>query len=1057
MNSDRPQSSALVDLNDPIQVHLLIETALHDSKQFEILSQEEVDDLKKQCQSLTQRIESTRQNLTMQSKYRDAAISMTRLYSHGKSGEGRRSLLGRNSGDHARAKEADAERQTCERMCEELAAELFNLEKRLMEPQRRLLQHTAGILQLTHKASKKKEATPPGQLVNGIPGSPESLYTYTRNSMDRAVDDDYLDDDYQFGKLDATQTMGLPHQNAIETPLKSPMREQNSQLREEMERVKEENAQLQNQSDNFVRSISDMELRLENLNGSLREAIVRFDPSRNDEYMDPPDGARNMEPGDMLRYQLDYLETGLVAIQAEQEESSGNKANDDKVVQQVESLNRQVRDILLTVDSDYPPTPHPQADLDTQLAYLESSLRATDSELERALQAATPDMPRNLDSDRMETTLKNLWNIIQSGFANIKQQKEERRRARRDKGLEEEQISEDELDIEEAYTLTGFSNRVQWLYAQATTLKDQKSVLQRQIKQQRELNNQSDAEKDEEIRTRQEELEENRMLLARAERDAMYAQTMLSETLEELEQTRTSAHNIASPRSQSDESSNNISALEADVKRLQTDLASAASAAGAAHAQIEERDDRIAGMEADVKRLQTDLASAASAAGAAHAQIEERDDRIAEMEADLKQLKSDLAVAASLAAATQSHIEDRDEKIAALEAELEYVETAQAQIEERNVKIANLQNELQQVGTTQIQVEERNAKISILEAELEQASAAQSQLEERTARMATLEAELEQANVAQSRLDERNARVRTLEADMELLQADLAGAAGAAGQAQAQLEERNSKIEALEEDIKQLQINLTAAQSSSKGNQDQLAGVDSVIGALTMQMDEASKARDNAEQRGRTLQQQVNTQKEDLASAKKALKAKEDDLELLNMNLIEMKTELTIAQAELDGAYGTRAERAADVAAIKGNAEVEKLQNQIRRLKNELSGTVQELEEVTKETLGSEREKMELESKLDDAFMAKASLEGEIATIRQRLEAEVEEAREGISKLQEELDGERLKAIPPNGGTGRGASMLSEQFRTMMREERRKFQGNIKVCRTLSGIVRRDD
>ncbi|KAM5351939.1 hypothetical protein ACJ41O_004662 [Fusarium nematophilum] len=983
MNPDRPQSSALVDLRDPIQVHLLTETALSDSKRFEILSQEEVDDLKKQCQSLSQRVESTRQNLTIQSKYRDAAISMARLYSPARLEGKRRSLLGRNSGDHTRAKEAEAERQASERKCEELAAELFNLEKRLMEPQRRLLEHTAGILQLTHKVSKKKDQAPAVQPLNGMPGSPESLYTYTRNSMDQGADDTYFNDNaYQFGQLDEFSTRGQPRQNAIEIPLKSPIREQNSQLKEEMERARDENIQLRSQMDSLVRSISDMEVRLENLNGSLRDAIVRFNPAKNDEYLEPPYGTQDMEPGEMLRSQMDYLEMGLVAIEAEQDSSGEN----DKVGQRVEALNNQVRDILLTVDPDYPVPPHSSNnDIEAQLAYLEDSLRAADSELERAVLAATAGSSRKQDNDQVQAVLMGLWDIMQSGFANIKKEKEERRRARMDKGYEDEEISEDEFDVEEPFTLSGFSNRVQWLYSQATTLKDQKSVLKRQIKQQRELNNKSDAEKDEELQRKQEELEESQMLLVRAERDAMSAQTMLSETLDELEEARTAANNIGPSKAEAEESNNKIATLEADVKRLQTDLAGAAGAAGAAHAQVEERDEKIADLEADLKQLKSDLAGAATAAGAAQAQIE-----------------------------------DRESKIAALESELEYLETAQQQIEERNVKIAALQTEIQQANAAQSQVEERNVKI------------------------ATLEAELEKARAAEARLEERNARVAHLESDMELLQADLAGAAGAAGASQAQIDERDSKIAALEADLKQLEANLAVAESSSKDTRNQLTGVDSVIDALNAQLDEVSRSKTMAEESARSLQQQVIEQKEELLAKKKELKVKEDDLELLNMNLAEIKTELTIAQAELDGAYGSRAERAADVAAIKTSAEVMKLQNQVTKLKNELTGTVQELEDVTKETLGAEREKIELESKLNDALTTKSGLESQVTTLHERLETEMDKAREQINKLQEELDGERLKAIPPNGGTGRGASMLSEQFRATMREERKKFQENIR-------------
>ncbi|KAM6536795.1 hypothetical protein FALCPG4_002779 [Fusarium falciforme] len=1081
MNPDRPQSSVLVDLKDPIQVHLLTETALSDSKKFEILSQEEVDDLKKQCQSLTQRVESTRQNLTIQSKYRDAAISMARLYSPGKIEGRRRSLLGRNSGgDHARAKEAEAERQASERKCEELAAELFNLEKRLMEPQRRLLEHTAGILQLTHKVSKKKGQTPPNQPVNGMPGSPESLYTYTRNSMDHPADDNYFNDNYGFGHMDEF-SRGQPRQNAIEIPLKSPIREQN-QLKEEMEKMRDENTQLRSQTDTLVRSISDMETRLENLNGSLRDAIVRFNPSKNDEYLEPPFGVPGMEPGEMLRNQMDYLEMGLVAIEAEQDSTDEHGKVDEKIEQRIEALNNQVRELLLTVDPDYPMAPHSaKGDTNAQFAYLEDALRAADSELERAVRAASAGMPGGQDDGQVERVLMGLWEMMQSGFAKIKKEKEERRRARMDKGYQDEEISDDEFDVDEPFTISGFSNRVQWLYSQATTLKDQKSVLKRQIKQQRELNNKSDAEKDEEIQRRQEELEETQVLLARAERDAMTAQTMLSETLEELEHARTTSTNNIGRGPEAEESSKKVAALEADVKRLQTDLAGAAGAAGAAHAQVEERDEKIADLEADLKQLQADLAGAVAAAGAAQSQIEDRESKIAALESELEYLETANAqieernqkIAALQTEVQQANVahgqvEERNAKIAALEAEIQQANVLRDEVEERNARIATLEAEIQKANALRDQLDERNAKITILEAEVEhlnalqeevqernakiaileaetqQTNALRGQTEERDAKIAALEAELQKASAAEARLEERNARVAHLESDMELLQADLAGAAGAAGAAQAQIEERNQKIAALEAELKQLEANLLVAESSSKATSNQLTGVDSVIDALNAQLDETTRAKNNAEESARSLKQQVSTQKEDIAAKKKALKVKEDELELLNMNLVEMKTELTIAQAELDGAYGSRAERAADVAAIKTSGEVMKLQNQLTRLKNELSGTVQELEEVTKETLSAEREKIVLENKLEDVLSTKSGLESELTKLRGRLESEMDKANEQISKLQEELDGERLKAIPPTGGTGRGASMLSEQFRATMREERKKFQENMK-------------
>lgn len=1010
MNPERPQSSALVDLRDPIQVHLLTETALSDSKEYEILSQEEVDDLKKQCQSLSQRVDSTRQNLTIQSKYRDAAISMARLYNPGKLEGKRRSLLGRNSGDQARAKEAETERQASERKCEELAAELFNLEKRLMEPRRRLLEHTAGILQLTHKASnKKKDMTPTLHPMNGMPGSPESLYTYTRNSMDRASDEHFFHDDNQFDQANGISTRGPPRQQAIEIPLKSPIREQHSQLKE-LEKIKDENLLLKGQSDSLVTSITEMEARLENLNGSLRDAIVRFNPSKNEDYYDPPFGVPGMKPGELLNNQMDYLEMGLNAIEVEQEESSGDQGKVDGFIEKrIESLNQQVRDLLMTVDPEYPVAPQSSQDtVESKLAYLEDALRAADSELERAIQVARSGPPEKQDDEQVERILMNLWNMMQTGFTKIKKEKEERRRTRIERGYEDEEVSDDEFDIDEAFSLPGFSNRVQWLYSQTTTLANQKSILKRQIKQQRELNNKSDAEKDEELARKQEELDETQVLLARAERDASTAHAMLEQTLEQLEGTGV-ARNIGAQKAASEESTKKIDELESELKRMQSDLAGAAGAAGAAHAQVEDRENKIDSLEKELDNVRSDLANATAAAAAAQAQID-----------------------------------DRESKITALESELAYLETAQSEVEERNRKIAALESELEQANAAHTQIEERDAKLATLRTEIQEANTFKDQVEVHSATIATLKAELEKTNDIEARLEERNARVARLESDMELLQTDLAGAAGAAGAAQGQLEERNSRIAALEADVKQLEEKLADAESSSNNNRNQLTGVDSVIDALSAQLDEVNRSKQMAENNARSLQQRVDGQKDELAAKKKQLKEKEDELELLNMNFVETKTELTIAQAELDGAYGSRAERAADVAAIKTSGEVMKLQNQLTRLKNELAGTVQELEDVTKETLSAEREKIELENNLHDVQIVKRQLEGEVATLRKRLEADMEKAREHITKLQEDLDSERLRAIPPNGGVGRGASVLSEQFRATMREERKKFQDNIK-------------
>lgn len=765
--SNSTPRSAHVDLKDPIQVHLLTETALSDSRGYEILSQEEVDELKKQAALISQRVESTRSNLAIQSKYRDAAASMARLNGPGQDND-------------RRNRDAERDRIECERKCDELASELLNLEKRLLVPHRKIVEHTAAILQLTHKASRKKASPQNGQLVNGIPGSPESLYTYShsRNSLDQVGDDTYFDDPSAY-HLDG---MDRPRKNAIEIPLKSPIREQN-QLRVELDRMREENMHLRSQTDGLLK-------KFQGLNVSLRDTIVRFNPEVNRDYDEPPRVAStpDIKLADLLKSQVEYLESGMVAVQAEQDSFAGGS----QMGERLESMNLQLRDLLMMSDPHYTPTPLPSdSDVNGQMTYLEESIRSVDSQMARANSSSNV-------NDESGPILTGLWDSMQKGFAEAKQRQDDRKRSQIDKGIPggDEDMSDDEgFDTAEPYSLNSFATRVQWMHSQAMTLRDQKYVLKRQIKQQRELNNKSDAEKDAELEQRQTklddlqlELEKSRQLVDRAEKGAMDAQKTLSDQMADLEEAR-------------------------------------------------------------------------NAAGDA--------------------------------------------------------------------------------GASKLEIEERNVKITQLEKSLKAAQAS-------------------------------------------------------------------------------LQASLQAAESGSRGNDDKFA-------AASAQIDTLTQAKSAAEDMVQKLQ-------EELAAKKKEFKAKEDEFEELERTMIDLKTEYTVVSADLDRAFGTRAERAAEAAAIRESAEVSKLQRQVDKFKKELEETANELAKFTKAELDVELEKTSLEDELAAARDAKVDLDGQLQS-----------AREKMAKLQEELDGERLKIHGDGSRPGAGASMLSERFRATMREERKKFQEDLKV------------
>lgn len=867
MDPSNAPNGSLADLKDPIQVHLLTETALYDSKQYEILSQEEVDRLKKQCQLLEQRIEPTRANLAIQSKYRDAAVSMAKLYAAGKSEE---ELL-----NDPRAKEVELEREATEKTCEELSRELFNLEKSLLGPQRRLLRHTAGILQLTHKASKRAAARAL-QNDNGIPGSPESLYTYSqgRDSIARAMEENYFEDPnlYQLDSVEGLQPGHL--KSAIDIPLKSPVREQASQIRGELDKAREENSLL-------VNLVADMEQKLENLSLSLRETIIKFNPEVNGDYLEPPRelGTGELKPGDMLRKQIDYLESGLVAVQAEQESFVSSGSNNGGMYQ-----------------------------LDDGAA------------------------------ERIESVLVGLWDKMQSGFAEKKQRNEERRKHRADKGLmvdDDDTSDDDAFDADETYNLIAFSSKVEWLYSQASTLKDQKSVLKRQIKQQRELNNKTDAEKDEELERRQDELDQTRFLLERAEKDASDAQNMLADAIQDLEKAQSSSSGIS-------EEELRTHALK--IESLEAEMATRS-------AKIESFESEIQARDARLEALTAELETGNGTSGALRNEIQAHQARVESLEAE---------------------IQERSDRIASLEAE----------IHTHSTRAESLEAEALATG----------ARLESLESEIQA----------RSAHIETLE----------DKIKGHDTNIGSLEAEIQ--------------SRDAQIKSLGSEVQAHTERSGSFEAQIATLESEKKK-----------FAELSSQLDGVSKEKLAAEEMAKVLQQEMDDMKAHHANKENEMAQKDADLEQLNVTLVEIKTELTFARAELDGAYGSRAERAADAAALSNQNEVVRLTGQVERLKQELAGTVQDLEAITKETIGSEREKIDLEQKVDEAISAKASLE-----------ADLEKSRHLITKLQEDLDSERFKVGVAQGGVtkvGAGAALLSEQFRASMREERKRFYDAMKV------------
>ena len=67
--------------NDSMSTHLLVEQAIYDPADYEVLSYEEVEALKKENAMLKTKTDATKRKLTLESKVRDAALSLSCLSS----------------------------------------------------------------------------------------------------------------------------------------------------------------------------------------------------------------------------------------------------------------------------------------------------------------------------------------------------------------------------------------------------------------------------------------------------------------------------------------------------------------------------------------------------------------------------------------------------------------------------------------------------------------------------------------------------------------------------------------------------------------------------------------------------------------------------------------------------------------------------------------------------------------------------------------------------------------------------------------------------------------
>ncbi|KAA8914095.1 hypothetical protein TRICI_002992 [Trichomonascus ciferrii] len=160
--------SPMLNVQDPVALHFLVQSSIAESKGYKVLSSQELDDAKKESTLLSSRISDVSHKLMMERKLRDAAASLSKLHFDASNGggtssasstssSGRRSFL--FGGQKKRlSRHAEEELEVANRKIHTLEEELGKLNERSNATDMKILKHNVGILALTHQGSESTSA-----------------------------------------------------------------------------------------------------------------------------------------------------------------------------------------------------------------------------------------------------------------------------------------------------------------------------------------------------------------------------------------------------------------------------------------------------------------------------------------------------------------------------------------------------------------------------------------------------------------------------------------------------------------------------------------------------------------------------------------------------------------------------------------------------------------------------------------------------------------------------------------------------------------------------------
>ncbi|TFK55653.1 hypothetical protein OE88DRAFT_1722704 [Heliocybe sulcata] len=136
------RTSGMLNTKDELLMDLLASEAVVDSRNYVILSAEEVEELKKEQQVLTSRLVALHKKLTLESKIRDAAVSLSKV----------------NAANKKMSKQTQDQLNAANHKVEVAQRELWRVSEKANDISRKLLEHRAGVLGLSVRSLEKKHA-----------------------------------------------------------------------------------------------------------------------------------------------------------------------------------------------------------------------------------------------------------------------------------------------------------------------------------------------------------------------------------------------------------------------------------------------------------------------------------------------------------------------------------------------------------------------------------------------------------------------------------------------------------------------------------------------------------------------------------------------------------------------------------------------------------------------------------------------------------------------------------------------------------------------------------